>query len=244
VSTQGPNPQSLIDSYIDDALTPAQRHAFEQQLRASPALAEQIELQHRIDDSLRRLFAVPSAPSLPAIIVAPAPQDSPSLSFMRRYGLYIAAAAAILLAFGFLLINLQPAPPPLRPYIIAKTTLRGQYQAELNAGFEPAVVCTTPDQFQEWVDTNFQQSLRPAETSEAIRLVGWSYSPIVSNYSGILLAFVDDQPVVVVLDRLDRLDNPPNTGEGPQHIFEKQVNGLILYEITPFDQPRILPLLE
>ncbi|MCA9170314.1 MAG: zf-HC2 domain-containing protein, partial [Planctomycetales bacterium] len=55
---------SLVDAYLDGALAPDQRRAFEMELKSDQHLAQQVELQRRINRSLQRRFVVPPIPLL------------------------------------------------------------------------------------------------------------------------------------------------------------------------------------
>lgn len=231
-----PPMNTQLEAYIDGVLNTADRAAFEARLKSDPALRAEVELQTSIDASLSRLFK-------PCEVAAPAAAPAP---FRVRRWIPFAAAAAIALAAA--LWWMQPAAPPAQTPLARRQptapNLRGQYQFQVRTGFTPMAVCTTPDAFQEWVQQNYGQPLRPTATPDNIQLVGWSYSDLISDYTGILLARVDGQPVIVAMDKSELQTKPIPEGEGPEHIFQKTVNGLTLYEVTPLAEPRILPLLQ
>jgi hypothetical protein len=230
---------SLIEGYLDGSLSADDRALFEARLERDPALRSELELQTRIDGSLGRLFEY-RGHSAPAV-----PPESTSKSFKIRVWVPIAAAAAIVL-IGVVVWLARPAPQPQykipRPQPVA-FGLRNHYRAEVHNGFVPMAVCTTPEAFEAWVQQNYGTPLRPTETPEGVQFVGWNYTNLISSYTGILLARVDGQPVIVAMDKAELQTQPPTEGSGTEHIFSKEVDGLVLYEVTPFEEPRILPLL-
>jgi len=54
-------PDTRLDAYLDDAMTPDESAAYQRKIESDEALRDQIEVQQDIDQSLRRLFAPPSA---------------------------------------------------------------------------------------------------------------------------------------------------------------------------------------
>lgn len=76
-------------------------------------------------------------------------------------------------------------------------------------------------------------------------MLGWAYG---NNYSGsplgpstlILLAKVDQEDVMVLMEREKfdrRLKLPKESG---LNIFRREMNGVVMYEVTPLDAPRVL----
>jgi hypothetical protein len=121
------------------------------------------------------------------------------------------------------------------------------YHSEVAAGFVPREVCTDAAQFAGWTKEHYGQALYPApEAARAgVTLVGWSYGVAVTNYSGVLLARVDGTPVVVVVDKsgsegLLRLAAP---GDASLRSFRRRIGDLVLYEVTPLPEARVLPFI-
>ena len=54
-------PGTRLDAYLDDVMTPDERAAYQRKIESDEPLRDQIEVQQDIDQSLRRLFAPPSA---------------------------------------------------------------------------------------------------------------------------------------------------------------------------------------
>ncbi|MEX2219246.1 MAG: hypothetical protein WD749_10865 [Phycisphaerales bacterium] len=223
-------PRPTLDEYLDHVVEGDRRDQAARWLKDDPSAAAAADLQARIDGSLHRLLS----PAAPAAIPAPAQPASFPLP-RRRIILIAAAAAAVLLAVSAVVLVpfLEPRPDRL-----------GQiYRAELAGGFTPQEVCTTPDQFAGWLQKNYGEPLYPAP-DQSVELLGWSYGTAVTSYSGVLLTKVDGQPVVVVVDRAASEGRRLPTPDDPAlNIHRSRLGGLILYEVTPLAQPRVLPLL-
>src|SRR6185295_10031728 len=91
-----------------------------------------------------------------------------------------------------------------------------------------------------------------AAPSPAVKLVGWGYA---NKYTGsplsdemmTLLADVEGEHVLLLIDKWShrrQLKCKQDSPEGVKlHIFNRQVDDLIIYEITPRDTEVVLPLL-
>lgn len=219
-------PNNPLERYLDGLLSEADTQRVERALPANPKAQEQVRLQHRVDDSLRRLFG-------PGEITV-------DLRPRRSAGVRVWAAglaAALLLAVGVWAMLLRGNAAPASP-------LAGIYDAEVKAGFVPKEVCTTRDQFVEWVRTYYTQSLYPKAEHKGVEFVGWSYAPAISKKSGVLLAKADGQNIIVVMDR-KHLEKAPWSGSGDPclHTFREQFGSLVLYEVSPLDHASVLPIL-
>jgi hypothetical protein len=216
----------LLEAYLDGALDRAEQQRFEADLGVVPALRKEVELQRRIDSALGRLFTEPARPK-----VAAAPRR------MRIHPALLAVAAVLLLASAvtwlFVAGIFHERPDRLGPL----------YRHTVAAGFEPDIVCTTPEEFAAWVRGNYGQALHPAD-DPGIEFVGWTYANIVSSYTGILLARVDGEPVIVAMDRREReLQRQGQPQDAALTLHRRRIGELVLYEVTPLGKARVLPLL-
>ena len=218
-----------LDAYLDGVLAAPDRERVERALRGNAPARDQVALQGRIDASLRRLFDPPATVALPAVSRSHGTR-------LRVFWPLAAAAALLIVAAGVWVFVLRGAagPSPLGPL----------YRAQLAAGFIPEKVCTTSEQFAEWVHTYYGQSLYPPEKHDGVEFVGWNYAKAVGQHSGVLLARVRGKEVVVVCDRA-LLDKKPfkNAGDPGLHSFRAQMGSVVLYEVTPYNEPAILPIL-
>ena len=76
-------------------------------------------------------------------------------------------------------------------------------------------------------------------------MLGLSYSGGLSRHTTAMLCVVDEQPVMVFVDRVeaDRNQLYDDTLEPPITVVRREYRGLVLYEVTPYRQARILDYL-
>ncbi|MCC6660113.1 MAG: hypothetical protein IT437_04425 [Phycisphaerales bacterium] len=218
------NHADRLERYLDGLLEPADRAEFERDLAASPELRERVDLQARINAGLHRLMD-------------PAPQGERAPVTARRLWrtqIWLAAAAALaaaVLGVWWVVVRGPSGPDPLE----------AEYHRIVAAGFTPETVCTDDATFREWVNNKFGQPLQPRPDRGPVQYVGWNASRVLSTYSGLLLARVDGQQVVVLIDQRYAEDGRlPRPADRALHQFRRVVGGLILYEITPLDHPAVL----
>src|SRR6478672_13788531 len=84
---------SNLDAYLDGALPAEQLGAMKREIEASPALRADLELQSRIDESLRRSFAPSKPPAQLLSILRDAGRGQAAPIQPRRRRLKIAAVA-------------------------------------------------------------------------------------------------------------------------------------------------------
>ncbi|MFO0860904.1 MAG: hypothetical protein U0570_10135 [Phycisphaerales bacterium] len=233
----------MLDRYLDGAMSTVEAAAFEQQIARSPEMLAQVRLQREVDGSLRDSFSVPATGGLMTESEqrAFAPKKE-RRGWSRETKMFASLAALLIIAVSiqaYIWVS-SPGSAPERP------SLAQAYYQLVNHGFRPSEECTTPEKFAMWTNQRYQVPLALKENRPEVQLVGWSYSSAISNYTGLLLAKVDGKPVVVALDTIDRQNNwgvpcrrQPKDETGV-NFFSAELDGLILYEITPFDRPRII----
>lgn len=209
----GSDPASRLEDYLDGLLTPGERAAFEAALRDRPDLRAQVKAQGMIDASIRRIAA-----REPAVATVPARRARGP----RRY----AAAAGIVLAVAAALWFIVPH--------VIETPVESLYRATLAGGFQPQMACTTDEQFRAWVWQNYRQGLAPAPDHPGVEFVGWTYSDILGPYSGVLLARASGREVLVLLQRVERVEGHEPMGPifSGLHMRSRDVGKLRLYELS------------
>ncbi|MEO0587562.1 MAG: hypothetical protein AAF078_07975 [Planctomycetota bacterium] len=204
----------------------------------------EVRLQDAIDDALKRRFGDGEVPrvSLPTATSGGAGGAGGDGGAAKRSGVLarigvarVVAAAAILVLSGWVGFEYV-----VEPWLNAPPTLmaqaQGVHERMVDNGFVPGWTCETIGEFE----TAFADRLGQAVTLDAfewdgVRLVGLSYVRIDRQYSIAVLAEVDGEPVVVVAVK-------PNERVGRQEgVFTKQIGDVLLIEVTPFEEPRVLP---
>ncbi len=264
----GSHPADLLDAYLDGMLEGDALAAFEQTIAADPALRAEVQAQRSINASLSRLFQAEPMTlraelngDAPVTIAAPSQSPTPPLRLVGaeeaaptapvktgRLGKPISPwyGVAAVLVFGVIaglyvagVIDPQKwfnAPGLIEPHVV--------YERKVKTNFLPDHVCTTDEEFIKYTKDWLGEPLLIRNT-DSIKVVGWSsYEPVLSTGTSILMATVDGKEVILVMDRKknDRKIQPPkSTG---LHDFSKEFGDVIVHEITPFDSPRILPIVE
>jgi hypothetical protein len=240
-----------LEAYLDGALPDAVRAEVVREIEANRDLRAEVNLQKRIDDSLNRQFK-PAAPpddlamrlrqAAAAQVAEPLAATVPLRA--RRLPMIAAAAAAVLVWAGLGWYFLGPerrwpedAPPP--PLTLAQT-----YDVAVATGFRPAWVCKDDHEFASTFKQRHGQGLLLAAMPEGSGMYGLAYSGRAVGSATTMLAHAGESPVMVFVDRVrddPHLEQPdPDTG---LHLFRKELGSLVLYELTPLDEPRVMDYL-
>ncbi|MEQ8209851.1 MAG: hypothetical protein RH917_08460 [Lacipirellulaceae bacterium] len=241
-------PDERLEAYLDDCMTPEERQAFESEMAGNEQLRQQYDLQQQLDASLGRLFVAPAAPP---DILSLADREGPTKALNelpdrdqeadketskknRRaiFALLAAIIAWIIVGVGIDFDN------PKSPY--DRLALAEIYEKSVADGFQPKWVCDDDREFAE----TFQQRqgvpllLKPDAQD---LMVGLSYLSGVTSRTTTMLARVDGKPVLVFVERLalDTKPEAPSWSSGLE-LFRKELGDLVLYEVTPFSEPRVL----
>lgn len=229
--------EQLLERYLDGELNAREQRALNRALREAPDLREQIALQRRIDAALRDVFAAGRPePAVAGRI------DRGQLTW-RRLGLY--AAALVLVALAGLWVrsaihqrtSFNPLNSPERIY-----------QRLVQGGFEPEFICEPGPEFIAAVEERFGEGLNIAE-APGVDVIGWAYrasqpagayGQILSDDMLILMAYVEREPVIVLMDRTGADSRPRLAPDSDLHQFRRRMDGFVLYEVTPHPRPRLL----
>jgi hypothetical protein len=255
----------MLDEYFDGVLTGEDLAAFERALAASPELRAALEAQRSIDASLARLFhrsgpvALPGQADPPT--VAPpmlrltgeggpgaAPAATGAAATVGRLSRPISGwwAAAAVMVFGVLaglyvtgVINVDRWRAG--PSLIAADAV---YKRKVENDFRPDWVCANDEQFIANTKSMFDEPLL-VQSTDGVEVVGWSYyEPVLSSKTAILLAKVDGKEVIVVMDRKEndrKLRLPASSG---LHDYKQVIGNVVMHEVSPFDRPRVIPLVQ
>jgi anti-sigma factor RsiW len=243
----------LLDAYLDGRLDEAQRREVEAELERDPALRGLVDLQGKIDGGVKR-FTTPPDPKailarakadLAAERAEEAREDAEAAAAKGKvvkgpWGrrAIVALAACLLVALGLAFLR-EPAP---KDYAIG--AVASIYERRVAGGFQPDWVCKDDAEFEQSVSARLGRTVKLATTRPpGVEVLGLGYDGVVSAHGMVVLAHVDGRPVMVVVDKASA-DQPISLPAGsPLRLFRRQVQDLVLYEVTPFDDVRAIPAL-
>ncbi|BBO32863.1 hypothetical protein [Lacipirellula parvula] len=235
----------LLEKFLDNLTNDDERESFTAALRTDPGRRAEVELQRRIDDSLQRMFTINVPQSRIPTIAPPADEEfveRPAVKpSKQRRNVIIAALAASLLvasALTFLWQNAQHGGPD-----VAARPLVDIYRNAVSSGFEPTYECHEPERFAATFERRQGEPLRLLELPANMRMLGLAYTGGLSRNATAMLAYVDDAPVMVFVDRLENDVKQAAPAAGDLHIFRDERDGLVFYEVTPLQSPLVTPFL-
>jgi hypothetical protein len=237
-----------FEDYLDGLLDGAQRAAAERVITGDSARRLEAHLQSRIDASLTRLFRVeaPSEQVAAAAIAAAAPPVAGKLPFVRstRWGWIAAAGAAAAAAIAWMLVGNPFGQRESRELAFAVRPLPDLYREALANGFEPAYNCSQAERFADTFDERQGHPLKLLKLPDGVRMLGLAYPGGLSRDTTAMLCRVDGKPVMVFVDR-ESADNAEAQKHCDKsvHMFRVERDGLVFYEVTPLEGPRVIEYL-
>lgn len=245
-----------IDAYLDGELQGPDLSAFEVALASDVALQAEVNAQRSIDESLARLFERDDPVPLPAGAVASTLGESPLRLVGDPAGPAVEAAprrrprvwwaAAAMLAAACVGLYVTGAIDIARLFDARNSVIGPEvvYERKVRTGFLPDWVCENDEQFIQVTRDMWGESFLVSSTDD-VKIVGWSYyEPVLSAQTAILLATVNNKQVIVAIDRKDNDRSVTLPSSSGLKKYRKVVGNLVFYEISPLDEPRVLPLVE
>ncbi len=234
-----------FEAFLDGALPDDERAAMSRDIAGRPDLQREIELQRRIDGSLQKSFV---APELPAQLLTELQQPPHPTRALPRFWLpqlkLVAAVAAVVVVWGVIGWRYFFAGAPAGPACVPALPLDQIYANFVAAGFQPMWVCKDDAEFASTFQTRQGQRLLLAAMPAGTKMEGLSYANALTPNTTVMLARVDETPVLVFVDRADADPHPaPPPAETKLHEFRKVLGPLVLYEVTPLDRPRVMDFL-
>ncbi len=217
-----------LDAYLDGQMPEAECVAFESELKRRPDLREQLALQERIDEGLRRNLARREVAGEIGLARA-----------RRSWWRWVAAAAIALAALPLLWFGARR---------VLETPLERVYRVTVASGFVPEEVCTTNEAFRAWVASKYTGArLEPEPGQSRVEFVGWSYhkGATLWPYTALLLARAEGRQIVVVMNRKEQIAvRPPAMPRLPGlNVYERVIGKMALYEISPLDHATVIEVL-
>jgi len=232
--------RDTLQRWLDDELDAQERAAFEQRIAGDTELQAELELHERVGASLQRSFAVPDI-ALPDVVIPDV--VTPDTAAPPRWPQFLAGAIS---AAAVLLIWLQPWANDKKDEVMRTAVGRswiavcGQPDAPPNQS-----ACATPGQVPAYVkpltpelpstlvwhdrtDVRFQRGVEP-QPLNGLRVLELVVLPQTQVYLFVVPASADPRPAL-----------PSNSD---WNIFRKTCGGLVLYELTPLQEPHGLQCL-
>jgi hypothetical protein len=119
------------------------------------------------------------------------------------------------------------------------------YREQVANGLKPSWTCKDNKEFGDYFQGRLGHRLwlKFEEVPAVTKLLGVSFTGGVSETTIGVLAKVEDQPVIVLADRAaTRWEHPMLKYAQGLHVYQRQVGQLVLYEVSPFSEPRLLDL--
>lgn len=233
-----------VDAHVDGLLKPEQQAQFDRALKSNAYLRAEIEKQKRIDDSLKRQFAAPSAEEVlqRAFGDNNLPTGKPSRrrkswAPAMKYSAIAAAVALIVGGGSWVWLTLgggAVTPQPSRDLVAV-------FHETVDQGFKPNWVCKTDKQFFLTLYNRFGQGLLLASTMPPdIKALGWSYGLAITPKTAYLLADVKGHKSIVFIDEAGYERDWQLPADCKLHLHQRKIGDLILYEVTDLEEPGIL----
>lgn len=241
------SPDPRIDAFLDDRMAPSEKDAFLELLQHDASLRSQLEHQQAIDQSLKRVFGESQIEivrkKFETAIERCRDTATLRLPMRPRWRLLAAAALVSFSLCGVWYSWTVTRPPPVVDVYEAQPwrSFGTVYHDTVRDGFKPAWICRNERQFERAFTRRFRQPLLLASMPSGISAGGISYSNTVSPNTINVLGRVDGTPVMIFVDRLSSDYGPPPPPPPNLQLFRREIGDLVLYEVTPFDRPNILP---
>ncbi len=261
-----PADAELLELYLDGQLSDQRAAEAERRIAQVPAMQRAVELQERVDGALKQQFTAPApdqqflqdllAGKATSVAIAdesapkvvPLPNETPASSDRRQRLMQVLAVAATLACaslwgtFGW--DQLKQIISPGEGY--EQLTVAQVYHGAVQRGFEPDWLCEDDQQFAQTFADRQGQGLLLEPLPEGVRMAGLAYVSGLTRKSTSMFAYVDGEPVLVMVGRTDQIEDSllePDPERGI-NIFTRQLDGLTLVEATPFNESRVLDSLK
>jgi len=226
-----------LELYLDGLLKGKDLQAFEEELRLNADLRAQVEIQDRIDSSLRRLFQAPaSAPVIAAprapvrLLPSPAAAGRMVLHFVRTQWISIAAVLAI--AHGvYRVYEFFYEPIPNTSYATnAWRSLESIYYAHVHDDVVRPL--PLPDDLSPAFQARLGHGLKMRPLGPEVTVKGLSYfSPIARTVQ--LWVQAEGQDIMLFAYPREEDDPPAFAYDSELQVFRREIGDVVLYEVSP-----------
>ena len=209
-------------------------------------LTFELELQKKIDASLRRSFSSePTGELVHRKKMENLVSNSKSPD-RRQMAFRIAVLAASLLLLASALVW-QGNTNDSTEIGYNREPLAELYQKTLDRGFKPYYFCEDPDRFAEQFQKQLDAPLRLSEMPAHKKMVGITFIGGVSRKTTSMLGLVNDKPVLVFVDKISNDDQGMRSQVGKSgryHVSRATKDGLVFYEVSGHEDAQLIEYFE
>ena len=242
---------ATLDDYLDGLLDEEATSRFEERIEADRDLQAELKRQTAVNDALQRMYTPPpgveqrvaeAVRKAAAATPVPIARAKAVPFYQRRWAIAALLALGVVGAWRLVgviqqsLVDRDEYGP--RPW----TSVETYYRDAVERGFEPEWVCKDDDEFADTFKYRLRQPLLVAATTGPVVGLGLGYANCLTPRTVTYLVRVQGKPVVVFVDKLIKDTHPelpPNSG---LNIFRKELDQLVLYEVSPLAEPHVLEL--
>ena len=251
-------PDELLERYLDGLLTDDELIEFEQRLESDGALQRGVEQHREFEERLNQAFAPArlTAEALESLLNKSIQSDDsnkqsgtpkPASSMKSRRRLVVGAICAIAAAIAWFFVSMQSGATRKVSPFFEQRPLALIYQETIDNGFRPYYYCEDQARFARTFRKRQATPLELSETPADRRMVGLSFAGGLSRDTTAMLAYVEEQPVVVFIDR-NEFDNEQLMSQRKKKhanlfVHRKELADLVIYEVSPFDSAKMAPYL-
>lgn len=231
-----------IDAYLEGGLDASQRAEFETLLAQEPELREEFELQQQIDASVGRLFSASSVDAESVLTQARQAQSSRPVGRRTWRSYAYAAAASLLIVTGTGWWYWNYLDRSTIPATMPKQTFAEFYQDAARNDFVPDWKCADDKEFAILFFQRFGSALVLAQAPTGIDPLGLCYTHTITPRTMAMTFKVNGKGVVVFVEKKGRDTDEHVKQTGGLHLFQRNLEHLVLYEVTPLDHPTVLDM--
>ena len=240
-----------MDRYLDGLMSTQESAQFLKTVDKD-LLQQARDMQSQIDGSLKRMVSFEgfnkddlAMQFAGATELAVEPGKQAASGFLNKPSVRVAVAAAVLLAAS-LGIWFNSGSGLIKPATGVRS-LAAVYTEKVDSGFEPYYFCDDDVRFANTFESRVGQALVLAELPANAEMLGISWLGGISRNTTAMLCKVDEQKVVVFVDRSDEPGQSVATVDVDQdglNVFVVEKNGLVFCEVTPLESPRMIEYFE
>lgn len=235
-----------IDEFLD-RMSPAERNEFLSLASSNMEMQKELELQQAIDQSLHRQFGGRRLDEIVERLgktANDAERDVGSIKRPRSLFRGLAVAALLAVSMGGLWYSWSVSRPSPVVDVYQRQPWRDfatVYDDMIRDGFQPAWICRNEKQFETAFSRRFRQPLLLTALPTGVTAGGISYSNTLSEGTMTVLGRAEGQPILVFVDKVEFDRTPPPPTPPNLHLFRREIDNLVLYELSPLDRPTVLP---